>query len=148
MMNTSSGKWGFDSNILVYAFNKDSGFYEKSRVLLEYVFKSGTALYLTHQNILETERVLIQTYKFPKKKVMRDIESFLDAFDFTLITPLSTTIYYYHKLLTNNKPKNIFDLYLAATYLDNGVNQIFTANEKDFVGIPRFKAVNPYKKGF
>lgn len=64
MMNTSSGKWGFDSNILIYAFNKDSRFYEKSRVLFEHVFNGRTTLYLTQQNILETERVLIQTAIF------------------------------------------------------------------------------------
>lgn len=37
----------------------------------------------------------------------------------------------------------IFDLYLAATALDNGITQICTWNVADFVGIQKIEAVSP-----
>ena len=37
----------------------------------------------------------------------------------------------------------IFDLYLAATALDNGITQICTWNIADFVGIPEIEPVSP-----
>jgi len=37
----------------------------------------------------------------------------------------------------------IFDLYLAATALDNGITQICTWNIADFMGIPKIEPVSP-----
>ena len=40
--------------------------------------------------------------------------------------------------------KDVFDRYLAATALSNGITTIVTENLKDFTGIPGLTAINPF----
>jgi predicted nucleic acid-binding protein len=38
----------------------------------------------------------------------------------------------------------IFDLFLAATMLDNGVHTIYTENVRDFKGLKGIEVINPF----
>ena len=80
------------------------------------------------------------------QEIFDEVSLFINSFMFNLVSPLPTTLYRYQEYFVKMEKNNMFDLYLAATYLDNGVKQIYTANESDFVGISGLKAVNPYKK--
>ena len=40
----------------------------------------------------------------------------------------------------------MFDVFLSATMLDNGITHIITVNEKDFTGIKGISVYNPFKK--
>jgi predicted nucleic acid-binding protein len=41
--------------------------------------------------------------------------------------------------------RRIFDAYLAATMLSNGINIIYTANDNDFEIFKEIEVVNPFK---
>jgi predicted nucleic acid-binding protein len=144
MTTGSKESWGFDSNIIIYLLDDRSPFYKKTKKLFNSLLEDGISFKITQQNIIEIERVYISFYKQKPKDVVDKIEDFLEAFQFTIVTALPSTVYAYHRIL-KRVGKHPLDVYLATTYLDNRINKIFTANEKDFRGIPKFKAVNPYK---
>lgn len=65
----------------------------------------------------------------------------------TLIFPKITTVVTLQDLSkAKSAPRmKIFDLYLAATALDNGITHICTWNIADFIGIPKIEPVSPEK---
>ncbi len=146
MTSTLKGKWGFDSNLILYALNKNSSFnsqignfFRKTRDLIDF--------YVTHQNILESHYNLVRKYKISSKRAFKEINILLESFNFKVISPLPSTIYRYYEIVSMIKVKKsvFFDIYLATTYIDNGVNNLLTNNEEDFKGIPQFKVFNPFK---
>ncbi|OGK25155.1 hypothetical protein A3C25_02425 [Candidatus Roizmanbacteria bacterium RIFCSPHIGHO2_02_FULL_38_11] len=143
MINISKEKWGFDSNIIIYALDKKSPFFLKTEEFFASIEKSN--FFITQQNIIEIEKVLITFYHLDKKDVVKRVGLFLESFEFTLVTPRPSTLMKYHEILKLYKRKSFFDLYLASTYLDNEVYNFFTVNVKDFKGIPDFKPINPFK---
>lgn len=135
-----------DSNLVVYFFDRKSNFHSKTVSFLKKLKIEKNQLFLAQQNILEIEKVLIKLYKLNSKEVVSDIENFIEAMKVSLISPLKSTYLIYHQYLEKNpKTKDIFDLYLAATMIDNEVATIYTNNDKDFQGIGGIKAINPLK---
>ena len=81
-----------------------------------------------------------RVYKVKLEEILKDIKIFTSYFE--VISPLPTTFETFLKLLETN-PKNYpFDLYLAATALDNQVFRIITANVKDFVNLGFKEIIN------
>lgn len=147
MQNTPSGKWGIDTNILVYAQDRRSPFYEKSRLLFAQVISGSLEMVVSQQVILEAHSVLIKVYKRPPKEVVALIGTIVSNFSISVVCPLSTTLHRFGGLLCSAPPFNdVFDIYLAATLLDNGITKLLTANERDFTGIEGLYVVNPFSK--
>ena len=75
----------------------------------------------------------------------RVIRDYLDS-PFQIIYPqkedINTALYFAQE--RKIKGRKIFDLYLIATMLSNGVDTIYTANDKDFKIFKEIKAVNPF----
>lgn len=132
-------KAGLDTNVLIYAFIQSSTYHQEVKGLLSMLLDLHYSLFFTHQNILESERVLEKVYKIPRKQAVQDIEDFIRVFRVRVVSPLPTTLKRYKELLEYSQ-KSIFDTYLAATLLDYDIHQLFTFNEKDFSGIPNFRA--------
>lgn len=133
-----------DSNILIYAINSDS---PKNKKAQEFLKENLGDLEVTHQNILETLRVLTHS-KFSKpmgiKLALTATQSISKSCH--IISPTKTTYYLWLELinkhaLTGNR---IFDAYLVATALSNGINIIATDNIKDFKKLTEIKTVNPF----
>lgn len=146
MTTTLRGKWVFDSNLLVYFLDQNSPFFETSKKI--FLLQSNRQLdgVIAHQNILEAERTLIKDYKLNKNEVFDSVSKVVFSFNFEIISPMVTTLEKYHELIETSTIKiDIFDYYLAATMLDNGINRILTGNTKDFSKIPGIEAVNPFK---
>jgi predicted nucleic acid-binding protein len=145
-MITLSGKWGIDSNLLIYVQNEESPFHASARELFLRFSQGQIELVLTQQNIVECERVLVQKYKRPIDTTITDIGEIIKAFDFDILTPLPTTYMTFQQLLQAGKPRAVdfFDFYLAATLIDNDVSNLLTVNVDDFSKIPGFKAQNPF----
>ena len=133
-----------DTNILVYAINSDSSKYKKAKTFLK-EFK--TDLVVTHQNILEGLRVITHPRYI---KVLSQKEALEAVLHITsackLINPTFYTIYIFLDLIRGYhiKSDQIFDAYLAATALSNGVDTIATDNVKDFKKITEIKIINPF----
>lgn len=123
-----------DTNILVYSVNKGSPHYSSARKLLEEGFKQGVSLVVAHQNLIEFVAVLTRGYSIKLKDALSDAESFASRFE--VIAPLPATFERYQQLAQKAKATLYpFDLYLAATMLDNDMERIITADAKDFQGI-------------
>jgi predicted nucleic acid-binding protein len=134
-----------DSNILVYAINKDS---PKNNLAQAFLQNNIKDLAVAHQNIFETLRVLTHPkFAYPMKQ--------LDAQEAVLsivsVCRIIIPNYKTHHLalefikLHNLTGNRIFDAYLAATALSNNITAIATDNTKDF---EKFKMtfINPFVK--
>lgn len=146
MTKLSAKKYGFDTNLIIYALDKSSMFYEDTEQLLTQLISQEASLFVTHQNVLEAERILQKLYKVPFSKSYPAIGNFLQAYDFIYLSPLPTTLQTYHQISEENKNKklDIFDAYLAATLIDNNIHHLLTLNTKDFKGIKKLEAVKPF----
>ena len=133
-----------DSNILIYAINADSPKNKKAQKFLKENLKD---LEVTHQNILETIRVLTHQ-KFSKpmkpKLALAAIQAIVQAC--RIISPTQTTYYLWLELINKYilSGNRIFDAYLAATALSNGINIIVTDNVADFKKFKGLKIINPF----
>ncbi len=140
-----SGKWIFDSNLLVYAINYDSPFHSRTEKLFLKIKSKTLKAVVTQQNILETHKVLIRLYKKTPSESVRALDNLLQGFGISVIHPFSYTIETYHALISQaSTVSDLFDYYLAATMLDNGINRILIVNTKDFNQIPDIEAINPF----
>ena len=131
MKITSKENYLIDTNILIYSLDRNSKFYRESRDVLEAGLKGEFYPIIAQQNLIELLAVLTKAYHVSLKSAIKDVISFANNFE--LITPLPTTfgkfLQIIHSLKTGFYP---FDVYLAATMLDNHVKRIITANVKDF----------------
>ena len=134
-----------DTNILVYSLTKGS---PKKEVARKFILENKKNLVVAHQNVNEAIRLLTHP-KTPKKistktavKVVIKIISKL-----RIATPKPETFYLCINLLEkyNIKSNRVFDAYLVATMLTNGISEIATDNEKDFSAFKEIKVLNPFK---
>lgn len=139
------GKWGFDSHFIIYLLDGKSPYFTPTLKLFKILLKNKVKLAITQQNILEATRVLIGYYKLDYKKVVKSVNDLISDFDFTVYSPLPTTLSVFYKLFEVSRKKQIFDTYLAATYLDNSIHNLLSLNVRDFSGIVGLKIINPFK---
>lgn len=133
-----------DSNILIYAINTRS---PKNKSAVKFLKTNLNHLEISHQNILETIRVMThKKFSNPMKAeaVLEAISPLLETA--RVITPNQLTLELFsHFIKEYNKSGNrIFDAYLAATALSNDVSEIATDNIKDFEKFKGLKIVNPF----
>jgi predicted nucleic acid-binding protein len=78
-------------------------------------------------------------------QAQREIRTYLFS-TFKLILPRETTVTRMLNLLGSRSVRagRIFDVFLAATMLDNWVQRIYTENLDDFQGIHGIEASNPF----
>ncbi len=133
-----------DSNILVYSINRSSPKHKKAQDFLQ---ENITELVTAHQNIFETLRVLTHP-KFPNPmkigSAIDAVESILKGC--TVVSPDYRT----HRIALELIKKyslssdKIFDAYLVATALGNGISIIATDNIEDFKRFMELKTINPF----
>jgi len=147
MKITSGTRYVVDTNILVYGYDAKSPYHKETRRLLKNLVVQNIDAYVTMQNIVEFCNVLIRDYKLYSSSAIGYAEEIM--LDFKIIIPKATTINRFFNLLRRNIKDRlyvyVFDIFLAATMLDNGITHIITANEKDFVGIKGISVYNPWK---
>jgi len=133
-----------DSNILVYAINIRS---PKHKTAKQFLSREVGNLTIADQNILESLRILTHPKFSPLPLSMEDAVDALMA-----IVKNSRVIHPDYKTRdialefvkrSNLVADQVFDAYLAATALSNGINIIATDNVKDFQKFP-IKVLNPF----
>ncbi|HZE87431.1 MAG TPA: PIN domain-containing protein [Methylomirabilota bacterium] len=135
-----------DSNILIYAINSSS---PKHKIAQTFLQENIGELVLAQQNIFETLRILTHS-KFPSPLTVREailqVKSIIDVS--RVIAPDYKTHYLALELIKkyNLASYLVFDAYLAATVLSNGITTIATDNVKDFQKF-EITVVNPFVKG-
>jgi len=121
-----------DSNILVYAINSSSPKHDRAKKFLQ---EKVNSLIVTHQNILETLRVITHP-KLPSPMAPREA---LEAVErITEVCRIVTPDYKTHTIAKelirkhNLSADMVFDAYLTATAMSNDISTIATDNVKDF----------------
>lgn len=133
-----------DSNILVYSINSSS---PKHKQAQEFLQGNLGELAVAHQNIFETLRVLTHP-KFPSPMKIDDaigaIENILKGC--IVISPDYRTHHITLELIKKHSLSGdlVFDAYLVATALGNGIDIIATDNTKDFRRFIELKTINPF----
>ena len=138
----------FDTNILVYSQNKKDERYSLCQDLIKKSEKKEIDGVISSQNLLEFTSVLINLSKLEKPRKEKDVLKPIKSFEsgiFKIIYPSTQTLNFFNKFLADYKttPRRIFDMFLVATMLSNGVNQILTYNAKDFAQFKEIKAISP-----
>ena len=133
-----------DSNILIYAINADS---QKHELAKRFLKANINDLEVSHQNILETLRVITHT-KFPNrfntKEAIKAIHGITEAC--RLVVPNKITYHIAVELISEHNllGNRIFDAYLAATALSNDIDVIATDNVRDMGKFEGIKVINPF----
>lgn len=133
-----------DSNILIYAINAASPKHNKAQSFLK---ENLGSLEISHQNVLETIRVLThQKFSKPMNLNMALTAIYAIAKSCRIISPTQATYYLTLELISKYKlaGNRIFDAYLAATTLSNGIDTIATDNVKDFKKLTEITVLNPF----
>lgn len=133
-----------DTNILIYSVNLDSPKYKQAVIFIN---ENIGQLEIAHQNILEAIRVLTHKKFSHPKRLKEALSATLSiSRSCSLISPNQNTIYLAIELIKKHKlnADKIFDAYLAATALSNGINTIATDNTRDFKKFKEINLINPF----
>jgi predicted nucleic acid-binding protein len=140
----------FDTNILVYVHNKASPNHLKAFQLESKVLNGELAAAVSAQNLLEFYATVTNPAKMvrplPVEEANKIIKDYLRS-PFQIIYPKSGDLEKAFELATRTKAlsRKIFDVFLVATMLSNGVGTIYTQNEKDFRIFNEIRVVNPFE---
>ena len=126
-------KVGIDTNVLFYSLNKDNPFHREARENLATLVENCSAV-ITQQNLVELAAALTKRGTTPKE-AEKHIRNFAEAIP--VLKPIAETL---DLLLDRMKDSTLtgarlFDLYLAVTLMSNGVDHLYTYNERDFRNI-------------
>ena len=133
-----------DSNLIVYSINKFSPKKAKSQ---EFITNNLVNLCLSHQNVLESIRVLTHPkFESPMSSKEANKAVWEIAGSITLINPNTESLFLVRELIDkhNLKGNKIFDAYLVATAMANEVFSIATDNVKDFKIFKEINVIDPF----
>lgn len=124
-----------DTNILIYAFNRDSVYHKTARSIIENPERN---LYIATKNISEYFAVCAKL-KIP----------ILTAFEFynefktnsIVLYPTKNSLSIFEHLIQKYAPKGnrVYYVEIISIMLDNGIYDIATFNDKDFINIDEVK---------
>jgi predicted nucleic acid-binding protein len=139
--------WLIDTNILIYSYDETQELHSSSYAFLEHAFSGHLPASIAHQNLLEFLAV-VSNPKRVEHPLSPD-EAFekiaVYAANFSLISPTSKTFLTFADLFARYPSirERVFDLYLVATALDNGITQICTWNVKHLRAVTEFTVKTP-----
>ena len=140
----------FDTNVLVYAHDKDSSFHADSATLLQLVFSGKVKGIIAEQNIIELYRVLTNPVAMRKKpltplQAANLISQTYRSGFFEIVYPNSFTTDKVLQLAIdgNVTSAKIFDTRLAAMILHTNTDYFATHNVKHFKEIEGINPLTP-----
>jgi predicted nucleic acid-binding protein len=140
-----------DTNILVYATGAQSLQHAKAKELRDQAAAGQFEACIAAQILTEFYAVVTDPRRFQPAltptQAQREMRTYLSS-PLRLILPKEITVTRMLNLLGSKSVKagRIFDIFLAATMLDNGVQRIYTENVGDFQGITGIDAINPFPR--
>lgn len=138
-----------DSNLLVHAHAGRSPFHEAAKRVIDQAASGELEACLTPQVLCEFFAVTTNERLFKPalspREAAREIAVYWTKSRFRRVVPKETTLERLLGLLERHPviEQRIFDAFLVATMLDNGVRMIYTQNTKDFEIYPELQVVNP-----
>ena len=143
-MTESDDLFLLDTNILIYAYDKDE--VEKSKKaeeLLAKCFLGELDLSISNQNLAEFVYATTKKSKLNFDQAMTNVRDIFNSKTFKKINYTSETVISAIAIAKEFKT-SFWDSLLAATMRENGIFNIYTENVNDFE-MPWIKAVNPLK---
>ena len=143
--------YAIDTNILVYAHNKDSKFHDKASSFLEKVMNDrdengNLSVCIPSQILFEFINVITrQSLETPLSlsDAIEVIKYYLES-DIEIINQREKHLHTFLDLLSSvTTRKKIFDVVLAATLKDNSVTGLYTSNVDDFKEFSFINVINP-----
>ena len=149
--------WLIDSNVLVYAFfhrteeagreDPEKSLRVDSRQVMTLAAQNVFSSVLAQQNLLEFLAIVTSPKRVASpvdlRQALRACQAYLSFC--TLVTPKSSTYLTFEALTKERRAarERLFDLYLAATAIDNDISQICTWNTKHFRRLAGLTAATP-----
>jgi predicted nucleic acid-binding protein len=134
-----------DSNILIYSLNEASS---QKDLAQEYIQSNRDIAVVADQNILESYRVLTHPTYPHSMSSMQALKALNEIIDkITIIRPdgLTYSILLGYIQKYKLKGNTVFDAYLVATMMSNGIHTIATNNTKHFSQFEGIKVINPFE---
>jgi uncharacterized protein len=140
-----------DTNILLYAANRDAGEHPAAVAFLRAAAKSGEPWFLTEGILYEFLRVATHPKVFHRpldwRQALTFLHPFVDDANFLILTAgerhwilLETLL----EQLTHPSGNLFFDVRTAVLMQEHGVREIYTT-DTDFLQIPGLKVINPLR---
>ena len=132
-----------DTNVLVYALDADSMYFQASQIFL---LDTSNQLFTTSKNIAEFLSVVT---RFPNRISIE--QALIAVNDFTrfiqIIFPDNHSFAVFQKLLIGYKTSGlmIHDMEIASIALSNNIVQIATFNKKDFAHVKELQLIDLLK---
>jgi toxin-antitoxin system PIN domain toxin len=129
-----------DTNVLVYAVNRDSREHKAANKLVTEAMEGKTEKVITYQNLTEFYAVVTNKKLFAKpltpKQAIEEIENLISG-GIKILNTNRMTGEVWLKLLRQKKVtgQNVHDLLLAATLMSNQVTTIITEDKEGFADI-------------
>ena len=148
-MTTSHDLALLDANILVYADQEEDEHHKAAKALRDRGQRGELSLCITPQVLNEYFAVITSprriTHPLEPAVAMAEVEKYVHSRHIRKIYP-TPAVHDYIRSLFQQHPvagPGIFDLYLAATMLSNGVKRIYTYNTKHFAPFSEIEALTP-----
>ena len=145
--------FAIDTNLFIYAHNKDSEFNEKATAFLEKEMNArdedgNLSICIPSQVLMEFVNVITRQNLISPLSLSEAIQTVQDYLktDIQIINQHETQIQTFIELLSSvTTRKKVFDIALAATLKDNNISGIYTVNVVDFIEFEFLKVINPLK---
>lgn len=137
-----------DTNILVHAAGASSPRHATAKELRDQAAEGQLEACIAPQVLTEFYAVVTNPRRFQPaltpSQAQKELRAYLSS-SLKLILPKETTVSHMLRLIGSRPVRSgrIFDVFLAATMLDNGVRIIYTENITDFEAIRGIEAVDP-----
>lgn len=137
-----SDKALIDTNVLIYAIDEDSQFYERAQ---KFLFDPNYDLYTSSKNLIEFLTVVTRNPEIALStedalSSVKDYENMLKK----ILYPTKSSFAKFKELLEKYKPTGlkIHDYEIAGISLANKIEQIATFNAKDFKEITEIRVID------
>lgn len=135
---------GIDSNILVYALNKDLPEHKACNDLLKNIAEGNETVSIPAIVFMESFHALVHAYKFKESEVKERIEAILDSENINVLDITISTIFLAFEIAEDYKTGGR-DSLIAASLLENNVKTIYS-HDKDFDKIETIKRIDPINR--
>jgi len=146
-MGKNKKKVAFDTNILIFATNQKSPYFDYCNQLFREVDQGKYELYLADKTLYEFFAVLSNVFFKEKREGVKEVFDFyLNSTNYTLMHSTNQTAHIVSELLSDQETAKggyIHDIVLAAMLLENGVDVLYTDNKKDFQPFTWLKKMKP-----
>ena len=134
----------FDTNILIAGRIENHSFHTQAKEIFSDLRENRFTAFISVQNIMEYSSVLMKGYGLSHREMRKNITDLilLPGIGVIYPSPMSTDLYL--EMIEKYSMMFVYDLYLLATAISNGVEVIISA-DRDFSKVKEIEFYNPFR---